>query len=365
MSDSFIYYNTNVVTHRAHAHLPGIAKFKKFFSIYPRSSVFIDRTGTVKIPIKTASIYPIPEPRPFKKTYAEICSARAQELIERAETFGAPLYVSWSGGIDSTTVLCAILQNATAHQRENIIVLLTEDSIAEYPDFFAKHIRGKLRCDSMSLFPYMLGTDAVLIVGECNDQVFGSDVIGRLIGSQGPAVIHEPYSRDVFARFFSPLLNDPAATEFCLDLFERIAAAAPVELPTNAAYLWWLNFNVKWQFVATRMLPYTTKRNVARTAHDYLNVRFDQFFNTEDFQLWSMMNPDKKIKDVWSTYKWPAKDFIYEYTKDADYRDNKQKRGSLGAVLQQQQSYNFISAELEFHKELDSHVWYNAGNDFV
>lgn len=362
----FIYYNTGVVTHADNDDLPGIKKFRKFFSIYPQSSVFIDRTGTVKIPVKTASIYPIPVLRPFKKSYAELCIERAHELLARADTLNLPIYVSWSGGIDSTTLLVALLQVATDAQRARITVLLTEDSIAEYPAFFADHIRGKLTCDSASLFPYLLGTNNLLIVGENNDQVFGSDVIGRLLVSQGPASIHKPYSRDVFHKFFAPLLgNDAESTTFCLDLFERLAAAAPVQLNTNFEYLWWLNFNVKWQFVATRMIPYVTKRNTAGARADFLGTRFDQFFNTEDFQLWSMTNPDKKIKDAWNTYKWPAKDFIYEYTKDADYRDNKQKRGSLGAVLQQQPSFNFVDRNFTYFRTLDAAEWYNPKNDFV
>jgi len=52
-------------------------------------------------------------------------------------------------------------------------------------------------------------------------------------------------------------------------------------------------------------------------------------FDTEEFQLWSMNNPDSKIKDTMTSYKWPAKDYIFDYTKDSNYRDTKLKVGSL------------------------------------
>jgi hypothetical protein len=42
-----------------------------------------------------------------------------------------------------------------------------------------------------------------------------------------------------------------------------------------------------------------------------------------------MNNPDKKIRDTLESYKWPAKDYIFDYTKDEPYRQSKLKVGSL------------------------------------
>ena len=41
-----------------------------------------------------------------------------------------------------------------------------------------------------------------------------------------------------------------------------------------------------------------------------------------------MCNHDLKIRDTWESYKWIAKDYIFEFTGDADYRDNKLKKDS-------------------------------------
>ncbi len=360
-----IFYNTNVVTHASNANLPGVSEFKKFFGIYPQSSVFIDRSETITIPVKVRSLYPIPKLRALTNTYEDICNERALELLSRARTMDVPIYVAWSGGIDSTLILVTLLTHASDADKKRITVLLSEESIAEYPAFYQEHIRGSLACESMSLFPYLLGTRALIIGGENNDQVFGSDVISKLINHQGPAIIHERYRREIFFSFFNSTLANEAATGFCLDVIERVAASAPVSLMTHFDYLWWLNFAVKWQFVATRMLPYVAPSNVANVREGYLGVLFDQFYNTEKFQLWSMNNMDLKIKDSWSTYKWPAKDVIYKFTRDEDYRQNKQKRGSLGAMLQQQRSYNFIDSSFNFYRTLDSSEYFEPNNDFL
>lgn len=340
-------------------------EFAKFFNIYPKSSVFIDRSNTVQTPVRVKSLFPIPTLRPLRATYEDICNARAVELLARAEQYDVSLNVAWSGGIDSTLILISLLKNATPAQKKRIVVLLTLDSIAENPRFYAEHIRGKLPCNSMTVFTYLLGTDQMLIGGENNDQVFGSDVIAKLINRFGPDIIHQPYRRDTFFTFFNEMLNDAKVTNFCVDLIERIASRANVALHTHYDYLWWLNFTVKWQFVVFRMLPYTAPRNAHNITEDYLENRFNQFYNTPDFQLWSMNNMDKKIKDTWSTYKWPAKDIIYDYTKDEEYWKFKQKRGSLGAVLQNQRSYNFIGSDFKLHHELDVNEYYEPNNDFV
>ncbi len=361
----YIYYNTNVVNQRSNEKLPGIATFKKFYSIYPQNSVFIDRSGAIQVPVKTAVLYPIPKLVPFTKTFADVCNERAQSLFALARKLDAPIYVSWSGGIDSTTVLSAFLMNGNSEDIERLVVLLSEDSINEYPDFYARHIRGKLKCESMSLFPYIMGTHAMVVGGECSDQIFGSDVSVKLMLAKGPGIIHEPYQREVFLEFFQGIIQDPKTTELCVNLFETINRKSPVALRTNFDMLWWVSFCGKWQFCATRMLAYTAKRNVQGIRGDYLGSRFQQFFNTQDFELWSMNNLDKRIKDTWSTYKYPAKDYIYEFTKDNDYRINKMKRGSLGGAVQQQFSYNFVDTQCICYENLDASAYYEPNNDFI
>ena len=53
------------------------------------------------------------------------------------------------------------------------------------------------------------------------------------------------------------------------------------------------------------------------------------FFNSEDFQRWSIVNHDLKHKGTWKTYKWPSKEFIYEYNRDDNYLNNKTKETSF------------------------------------
>ena len=59
------------------------------------------------------------------------------------------------------------------------------------------------------------------------------------------------------------------------------------------------------------------------------------FFNCDSLQLWAINNTDPRYRgagdteETWKMYKKPLKDYIYQYTNDPDYRDNKMKKNSI------------------------------------
>lgn len=363
---ALVYYNPSVVTHDANLHLPGMAKFSFFFKkLFGASMVIVDRTNTISIPVKIRPLFPIPSLKPQNKSFEEICNERATELLDRADNLGVTLYVAWSGGIDSTLVLVSLLKNATARQKKNIVVLLSEESMAENPRFYKEHIRGKLKMEPSAGFPYILGSTHIFVNGEFNDQLFGAAAPNDLMLKFGDSIIHQPYRRDLLFSFLNENVGNAGVTNFYLDLFDRIMHVAPISITTYFDYFWWINFTLKWQSVFMRVVSFTAERNAHNITPEYIHTNYAPFYGTEDFQLWSMNNLDKRIKDTWSTYKWPCKDIIYDYTKDRDYRDTKIKRGSLYFILLQQNAYNFIDESMHFSREMDPAEYYNPDNDFI
>jgi hypothetical protein len=108
------------------------------------------------------------------------------------------------------------------------------------------------------------------------------------------------------------------------------------------------------------MRPLIFSKNALSVEH--VKTYYHPFFVATDFQLWSMNNTDKRIKDHWRTYKWPAKQVIYEFTRDADYRDNKIKLGSLRSLLLKNKYHNFIDEDFAFRETMD---WYEPQNDLA
>lgn len=362
---SLVYYNPNVITKQG-IDQPGINNFSHFFRMFNDTVAMVDRSGVIKSPINTTSLFPIPTiPANFNKTFEQICDERAIELLERAEKLDVPLSVFYSGGIDSTLLMVSLLKQATPAQKKRIVVLLTNASINENPNFYEDHIRNKLTVDSATMFPYALNRQSMVVGGEHNDQLFGSDVIRRLIVAHGIGVLHQPYNRDLFTPFFIGPTPNPVAMNMWIDLFEKSASQAPIPIRSNFEFLWWLNFSMKWQSVFMRVLSYTPKRNLNQVDPSFVRVNYDHFYTTDEFQIWSMLNQDLKIRDSWNSYKWPCKDIIYNFTKDADYRDNKTKQGSLYHLLVQQLSYNFIDTNMDMAYEMNFEDYYVPNNDFI
>lgn len=350
-----------------HGFLPGIEKLQAYFKLYAGGVAPVDRSGVIRFPVRMKTLFPLPVMRETKHCYEEVCNERAKELLTRAERLDTSLYVFWSGGIDSTCVLVSLLKYAGSAQRERIVVLLSEDSIAENPVFYRKFVRRWLRREAAGLFPYILGTKNLIVTGEHNDQLFGSDIIAWAIVRFGADVINAPYDSQMFLSFFAELMGgDLDSAQLYVRLFERLRELAPVELKTNFDQFWWINFTIKWQTVYMRMLAYTAERNIPLLSSAYLKSYYAPFYNTEAFQLWSMNNLRQRMKNGWNSYKWPAKEIIYEFTRDADYRDKKMKRGSLAFLVQAKRiPASFIDDKFAFHKELASEHFYEPDNDLV
>ena len=346
--------------------MPGMARYKKAASIFGYWVMPVDRTRTITAPLRTLSLFPMPEYRSFTKSYEEICNDRARELLARAGKLGVRIYVLYSGGIDSTCLMVSLLKQATLDEKKNITVLLSHESIAENPRFFDEHIRGKLQVESSVVFANRIGQNNILLSAEHNDLVMGNATLGGLISTYGESAVHEAYSRKRLVEFFTRTLGDETMATFYYDMFEGLAKRAPMPIVSTFDFLWWYNFTQKWQACFCYMLFFTLPQNADAVTRDYLDTRFVSFYNTDEFQLWAMNNLDKRIKDTWKSYKWVLKDIIYDYTNDAEYRAHKTKVRSLPVVLKQQSiSHRYLDEEARFHADIPSADLFEPKNDFV
>ncbi len=284
-------------------YLPCYSKYHDFWQYlcFIYGGLILDRTDTLKLgDFEYKTLTPIPEFVPFNKTFAEVCNSRASELVAKAVTNNTKINVMWSGGIDSTTAVVAFLRN---NFKQHIHLLLNEKSINEYPWFYENVIKREHISHSIVARPKdHLHYSCVNVTGEIGDQVFGS------------AAFFDAHNK---GKLFSKPEEyyDPAF----LDAMSEQVKHCPYDLKETKDYMWWVNFSMKYQNVQLRIYP--------TIFMPYGGI--DHFFDTEEFQQWSMNNPDKKIRDTLESYKWPAKDYIFDYTKDEPYRQSKLKVGSL------------------------------------
>lgn len=332
----------------------------------------IDRAGGIDMPFNF-KIYPgfeMPslKDRTFNLTYEDCCNERAQYIIEKSKLLNKPITVLYSGGIDSTTVLVSLMKNLNQSEyRDRVTVALSIDSIVENPNFYHKHIRNQFNIISSDNIGSLLDGRSIIVGGEHNDQLFGSDIIGHIYRETDFSNIHHPYTREFITSWFvkSGMAEEYANIWFDL-LDHQIKTKAECEVRTNYQFFWWYNFCFKWQNVFFRILTVIDKNKRGMITQEFINDNFLHFFSSTSFQLWSMTNSDKKMLENWTSYKMESKKVIFDFNKDADYFNNKIKIGSLFQLFIQRDSAEAIDSDLNIIDDgkLIPSEFYNPSNSF-
>ncbi|CAN5460810.1 hypothetical protein BH10BDE1_BH10BDE1_08020 [soil metagenome] len=324
------------------------------------NSLFVDRTEIVESPFRIAidSRCRLPSmPSRFSKNYEQICDERAAELLMLQSQLEKPLCLLYSGGIDSTLMLVSFMKRLSESElRDRIVVYLNSNSINENPEFYRSFVRPRFRFESSEKALDQLDGHNIVVGAEFNDHLFGNYILQMLALYYGPAIYRAKYDVDRVREILGAVGMSDEGRDFwttTLDHVFKTQTAARGE--TMMDFFWWFNFNNRWQASYFSMILRMPERYRKSVNSDFLISNYHHFFMTDDFQCWSIANPDKKIKDSWESYKWPAKDLIYEFNGDQKYRDTKIKAPSLNYILMQKKTASGLTDDFEFHDHLHAH----------
>ena len=240
------------------------------------------------------------------KSIEELCHNSAQNILTRAES--KKIYVTWSGGIDSTVVLSEMLKIAP---KEQIVVLMDKNSVKEYPDFYKKYIAGQLETRSMSFYtddPLRVAlTDGIVVTGHLLDPVFGANIYQALPKERLQQTIED---------FLKPLNN------FSEISYRRLVAACPRKLETVKDFFWWLDYTLNYQSEQLMWL--------LEIEQMILDKNLFHFGAGEDWNNYAVSTPTE-IK--WPGYDFPnykigLKQHLEKFTKDSNYTQHKLKMPS-------------------------------------
>ena len=288
----------------------------------------VDRTG--KFNPLDMMYEPIPAVNKFNKTFEECCMDAAKNLW----SLGKPIELFWSGGIDSSGALVALLE--TKSKNDVLNIRYTQDSIDEFPLMWEKMVKDKndpLSNKEMLDDSLFENHDIIKVTGECGDQCFGSDALHKNLHRHADdwETIFSWSKDEIFHNQAVEVRKNISEEQFVQKkiaisevLFDNVDDAV-IEVKTIFDLYWWMNFCFKWQDVDARMIF-----TFSSTAEWKSTI---SFFNTENFQKWSIVNHDIKHGGTWETYKQPAKEYINKYIKDETYRKNKTKEPSLIKIL--------------------------------
>lgn len=399
MSKTFYYINTSL-TSRSYGNLVNpifddLNEGARFYSNMARAFTyesFIPRQGEWSCPWKTA-VMPgneMPEYDPnFKETFSEVTDNRARDLAKIIEETDRKVAVFYSGGIDSTVCVSALIKNLTQRQLENVYICLSSDSIVENPNFYTNFIKDKIKTlDSLNhIYSDLADEGYVCVTADIGDALFGTE-LGTKMYAQYMSLIQDMTEsdkrkyeqlyfkindRDTHYSNFRPLIisylnkilqnntnniND-FDKKFGEQFYEKLnknILTSKVPIISLHDFYWWIIFNVKYLHCALRAgLIYSKGANRKNVFGDNL---FNWYGNRE-YQLWSMANNNNGEKIIGTTqgsYKHAARKYIYDLDHNEWYFKYKIKIASMPFIVARNYRKYFKDFDPVFGLDTDYNV---------
>ena len=298
---------------------------------------FRARSGNFTTPWNATSnkFYAMPKFKFINDKFSDLMDQRALEILLKAKNQNKRIAILWSGGIDSTCVLISFLKNLTKADYENLSVVCNTSSVLENYNFYKKFLSNKIHCihynqlnvDNKFLDEY------ILLHGDPGDCLFGpSSSMYKYFINRGEHL--EPWRNHLgkMAELLEPTsvhgIHAPGfGSWFTNKVTRNLEESGQTDyISTIADWWWWNYYNLKWEFSCQRPFFYTKRDFSKGISTDRLEeYSKNVFFNNENFQLWTYSNLKNHINKEFTFHKKPAKDYIFEFTKDDVYNKNKTK----------------------------------------
>jgi hypothetical protein len=268
----------------------------------------------------------------YNKSWAEVTDQRCQEL--RAKHFDRPWEVMWSGGIDSTNIVCALIQNLPKADLKNITIACTPVSIWENSEFYFKYIEPNFKVISSKDLMCRDGeyqSNVYTIDGEPADQLHGG--LGRFneLLIQNVGLLHKDLGEKNGIECAIDLISARTDKEFAEWFYHStMTNAQQCGIPIHTIYhlICWQQLNYSWTTSKFRLLYYSRWKNI-KNAKFYID-QFVHWYDSDGYQQWAMnpSNDREKLGTTTSEFKFAAKKYIYSVNKDNYYLKYKTKMGS-------------------------------------
>jgi len=214
------------------------------------SNGLLPRRGTKNFPFNLDPVYynremPVYDPG-FALSFENVTDLRYNQLL--AHYSDRPWIVSWSGGIDSTTVMCAIIKNASKHQLKNLKIGMTAGSIFENQEFFDQEINGRFTLVDVSTREFLPMIDShYVITGEPNDLLMGGINLMNA-GNNGLDITKPWQDNSDLLYYLENKLGISAARWIYRLMGDNLAGLTNTDPPVVSVndWFWWMNFCCKW-----------------------------------------------------------------------------------------------------------------------
>jgi hypothetical protein len=287
------------------------------------------RTGINVLPFKdsVASALEMTAPEydhKFNLDFAEVSYRRLKEIWNQNTK---PWIVFWSGGIDSTAIVVAILKHIEHCDYHRIKIACTRHSIFENPRFFFNHIQPNFEIVDSSDFAVNITsmTQYQLIDGEPADLLYMNDHFFDLLVNNDRRLYKNAFKDpdDLIDRMAATSNKQLATWYYDTVISNIVSTNVPIE--TYHDFLWWIGFNFIW--IAARVSRLVSQHDYNPTlAKSYMD-NYTNWFSSPEYQQWSMNSNLSGIKygTNFGEFKLAPKKYIFDFDRDLYYYNFKTK----------------------------------------
>lgn len=269
----------------------------------------------------------IPEmPDKFSLGFSDITDHRAQEIAKICQDKNLPVAVQWSGGIDSTLILAAIVKNFPKYLLPRVHVYMNNASYLENPMFFNRVIKP----NKLSYGNEKVNWDKFLLIsGYPADPLWGYADLVEFERHYPGEWKNNPVSNPDRLIYWIEQKTTSELAHWFFEIIAHSSQTSGIDINDYGDFFWWGNFN--FNYSAQCMHAYASLPE-AVTPESYSKYRENviAWYHDRDYQIWSMVNRGNGVKfdGTIRNYKKPAKDYIFDVDHNPYYRDYKTKMGS-------------------------------------
>jgi hypothetical protein len=298
------------------------------------------------------TVIPMPRINNSELDFGRVIESIAEQFCKHATQSGKKVYVCWSGGIDSTSILVSLLKVASAEFLKNLTVLHSTSSVIENGYFFSQFIEGKLQTENIDTFSITADNyDKIIVVdGEAGNQVMGQTSIHKLIYAGRLDLLNQDWRT---IKDMSQLLI--GVTDFAMDFIKESIKYSPVPIETGCDFIWWTNFNFKFDDVLLRKALNYTQHLTAEQSKLFYEQGLYRFYVQPEMQIWSMLTKDLRRESSRHMPKYIPKKYIFDFDRNDFYFSNKSEEGSSSQVFFNQDVGTNTTGIFALDKEWNKH----------
>lgn len=286
-----------------------VDRFNLLVDIDPQTVQF---NNIVPAPIYNLNNLPAGNSNIWRDRFFSLYTQVANDVYVKAK--GKKIAVMYSGGIDSTSVLVALMKNPKYKEfldSGNFVVSMSSGSIQEYPEFFYQRILPEIPIIPVDYDALMCDPNILVVTGDSGDYVIGNTDTPVFYHEGTTEILNKP------KEILWPYLNDIDSTGSFVHFFKEICKKAPFDIVSvNQAY-WWIGQ----AFVHQGEMHYPfVWSNIQDLSEVPTFNKVYRFFLSQPFMTFSFeyASVDPYYTDFNSVRQFP-KEYIVDYTKHDSY----------------------------------------------